>query len=108
MTKQLIKNWNLMQQCKDLELTQAEKQNKIKNLYIKLNGRFNANNSETEDSTPKCFESQNLKDPKFYNLEKILEKLVERKKLISNALIFTTRIFHQLENFCRNGLHKIK
>ena len=69
--KQLVNNDLLKKQVREAEQIQAEKKARIAELHEKLHCMQYMNKSETEDSTPRNFNSPNLKDPQYWKLEKL-------------------------------------
>lgn len=72
--KQIVNNDFLKRNIEQHEKIQAEKKQQLAYLNEKLTKIQFLNKSETEDSTPRSFKSPNLKDPQYWQLEKLKKK----------------------------------
>lgn len=102
--KQIYTNYILTKEAKALEEVQNAKKNKLAQLHKKLTELKCGKQCDTEDSTPKCFESVNLKDPQLNKLEKLKSLYIERRQLIAESISFTSRISYQLNSYDYNWL----
>ncbi|CAI2386041.1 unnamed protein product [Moneuplotes crassus] len=97
-TKQMLNVRSLTDQCKELETEAAKKSARLNELLAKLK---NKKLGLDTNSRKKKSEAKSVYLHNFHRMKEISppEKLIERKKLISNILIFISRVLHQLETY---------